>query len=457
MRPPSLLFAAWQQTCAAAPTAPILLPADAEGWLTRADVEARAHTAWADLAPRRIGPGHRVVVRALRAADWLATALAVWREGGVLVPLDSSAEPTAARALARRLHARVFWSPPQPPESLPGARPLRGDGLAVGKLTSGTTGDPRTFWFTAAEMIADGRQIVAGMGLRPTDRNFGLVPLSHSYGLGNLVVPLVTDGLPLVEGSTALPGVMAREIARGGATVFPATPVMLAALARSSVEPDDLASLRLVISAGAVLAPAVAEAFANRFGRPVHNFYGSSETGGIAFDPTGEAACKGIVGPPLPGVTVRAGNPLRVWSPAVHTHRNRQHQDDLGAMNLPDIGHLDDRGRLVLTGRRRTLKLGARRFDPAAVERVVRAFAGVREAWVEVSAQGGRDQLDIFAGGDAAEAGLRAHLRRELPRWQRLGRVVVMPAFPVNARGKLDRAALRALCSEASPPPPAGQ
>ena len=48
-----------------------------------------------------------------------------------------------------------------------------------------------------------------------------------------------------------------------------------------------------MISAGAVLPPAVAQAFFERFGVKIHNFYGSSETGGICYDRTGSASLSG--------------------------------------------------------------------------------------------------------------------------------------------------------------------
>ena len=48
-------------------------------------------------------------------------------------------------------------------------------------------------YITDAQMLADGRQICATMGIRPGDLNLGLIPFGHSYGLGNLVVPLLTQ------------------------------------------------------------------------------------------------------------------------------------------------------------------------------------------------------------------------------------------------------------------------
>ena len=101
---------------------------------------------------------------------------------------------------------------------------------------------------------------------------------------------------------------IADEVARWRPTVFPTVPALLRALAVSEVKPEMLASLRTVISAGAPLAAEVAVAFHARFGRKVHSFYGSSETGGITYDRTGDAALTGrSVGTSLPGVRLMLG------------------------------------------------------------------------------------------------------------------------------------------------------
>ena len=66
---------------------------------------------------------------------------------------------------------------------------------AVLKLTSGTTGAPRAIRFTAAQLAADCEQICDTMGISDRDVNFGVIPLSHSYGFSNLLTPLLLRGV----------------------------------------------------------------------------------------------------------------------------------------------------------------------------------------------------------------------------------------------------------------------
>ena len=166
-------------------------------------------------------------------------------------------------------------------------------------------------------MEADGRQICTSMGIGPDDANLAAIPLGYSYGLGSLVIPLITQGTRVVCISSALPHAIAADASRFGPTVFPAVPPLLRALVESDVPRRPFASVRVVISAGSPLAPDVARSFADKFGVRVHGFYGSSETGGIAFDATGEATLEGrSVGTPLGGVGShsegRAASPCQV-------------------------------------------------------------------------------------------------------------------------------------------------
>src|SRR5690606_15666449 len=120
-----------------------------------------------------------------------------------------------------------------------GRSPAR-EGRRLLKLTSGSTGSPRAIPFTDAEMLADGRQICAGVEIGPDDVNFGLIPFGHSYGLGNLVLPLLSQGTAIVSGAAAFPHAMAAAIADWRATVFPAVPALLRALVMSDVAPAQL-------------------------------------------------------------------------------------------------------------------------------------------------------------------------------------------------------------------------
>jgi acyl-coenzyme A synthetase/AMP-(fatty) acid ligase len=252
----------------------------------------------------------------------------------------------------------------------------------------------------------------------------------------------VAHGVPVVIGTSALPHAIADDFARWRPTVFPGVPAMWRALAGADVK---LESLRLAISAGAPLAPEVARAFAERHGRNLHNFYGSSETGGIAFDRTGAATLVGGVGSAMRGVTLAGlpGKRLRVASAAVVTAGNRRRDGDLGYWVMPDRARFDSNGGVVLLGRRgRVVKIAGRRVNLEEVAMRLRRLAGVSEVWVGASEDGGVLGAAVRAELSAAE--VRAALQVDTAAWKIPKRLVVLTAWPLTERGKVDAAALRA-------------
>jgi acyl-coenzyme A synthetase/AMP-(fatty) acid ligase len=316
---------------------------------------------------------------------------------------------------------------------------VRRHDLCLVKLTSGSTGTPRARRFTHAQMLGDGRQVCATMGIRPDDLNLAIIPLGHSYGLGNLVIPLLAQGTALVCSASPLPNVLATDCSRWHPTVFPAVPTLLRALARANVDPSDFASLRLVISAGSTLPPNDATAFAKKFGRRVHGFYGTSETGGISYDRTGEATLTGrSVGAPLDGVTLRwrQGQRFAVQSPAVMAG---------GSFSPADRGRLNEFGELVLLGRSgRLVKIAGRRLDLAEIEAALRAVPGVRGAYA-MAHPTLADALAAAVEADLSPADLRQALQKRLALWKIPERLLILPEFPHTARGKTDRRKIEAL------------
>ena len=64
------------------------------------------------------------------------------------------------------------------------------------KLTSGTTAAPRAIRFRSHQLLADCSQICDTMDISDDDLNFGVIPVSHSYGFSNLLTPLMARGVP---------------------------------------------------------------------------------------------------------------------------------------------------------------------------------------------------------------------------------------------------------------------
>ncbi len=71
-------------------------------------------------------------------------------------------------------------------------------GAAALKLTSGSTGLPKATFTTDAELVIDADQILGAMDIRPEHTQIAAIPLSHAYGLGNLLVPALTRGTAII-------------------------------------------------------------------------------------------------------------------------------------------------------------------------------------------------------------------------------------------------------------------
>ena len=444
---PTSLWTTWRRTAAAGPEALALIEARHGGeTLSRAGLTARAE-ALAAAMPAALAPGATVAFCEPNGSPWMAMFLALQQRGAVALPLDIALPPAQRAAAAARLGAHWLWDAAaarnwQPLDTGTPPAPAEADYCLV-KTTSGSTGQPKPLLFTSANMLADGRQIAATMGIGPEDRNLGAIPFGHSYGLGNLVLPLIAQGTTLVCSTEILPDALAAQIERHQATVLPSVPAVLRALAESSVEGTRLRSLRRVISAGAPLRTETAAAFLARFGVPVSNFYGSSETGGICFDRTGAGAIKsGSVGRPLEGVEVRLDGDGRVTVRGAAVVAP-------GEYTLADLGTWNERGELVLTGRATPLaNIGGKKVSPAEIERALRALDGVTDAWVGVQtrAAGGEDFL--LAAVETARTGeeVRQALAERVPAWQMPRQWWVALRLPRTERGKLDRRELETRC-----------
>ncbi|MEQ8766239.1 MAG: class I adenylate-forming enzyme family protein [Planctomycetota bacterium] len=320
-------------------------------------------------------------------------------------------------------------------------------GAEILKVTSGSSGDPAAFCFGERELLTGIRNIQQGMDLESSDRVLVTVPLSHSYGFDNGILSLLWIGTPLILEPDYFPAPLLKAMAEGETTVFPAAPPLVRALA-ACVWPAS-SPLRLVISAGAPLTAQAAESFHAASRRHVHQFYGSTETGGIAFETRpGSPEAIGTVGRPLPGVELAIDARERIWvsSEANRIGRLGQSDPDFSVVGTGDRGRLRPDGRLELIGRvGDVLNVGGRKVPAREIERALSRVPGIREvAIVGVDDPGRGDRIVAFVVGEASAEELR-----RLPRFYQPGAVHLLEALPHTERGKLDRDRLRTL-AEAS-------
>src|SRR3954470_22712382 len=275
------LLAAWAKTLGRKRDAPAVFDSRGRVQRTFSDIEERARY----LEGAITGPVFPVDIG--NHPDWPSLLLAVLRRGVIALPLEGTMT-SKQREDALRICQNAVAAAPRP---------------VLLKLTSGTTAAPRAIRFRSEQLVADCEQICRTMGIGADDLNYGVIPLSHSYGFSNLVTPLLVGGVSLVLSRDRMPRAVLDGLATSGATVFPGMPVFYQAFCEMENAPA-LPKLRLCISAGAPLPLEVARKFREKFGQAIHSFYGSSECGGICYDREARLEEAGFVGPPMDGVRI---------------------------------------------------------------------------------------------------------------------------------------------------------
>ena len=434
-RPEGLLWKHWAEISSRHPEKPVVTDATTARTWTSRELTDNAFAFANTLA--RYEPGERIAFRLPNGTEWFALFLALQRAGLTAVPLDAAMPSAGCVETARRVGASALFLDGK---FHPLAKPVaRQKNIACLKITSGTGAIPKAIECRAEHLLADGRNIIATMKIRAGDINLAAIPLGHSYGLGNLVMPLIRQGTAVVCAGEYLPRQLLEWIERHRVTVFPAVPALFRVLAALPGK-GKLDSLRTLISAGAPLTPAMAQAFHARFGLKIHNFYGASETGGICYDRTGSASLTGrSVGRPLEGVTVvvQAGR-ITVASAAVATRTGR--------WRVGDVGEWNTRGELVLVGRAgHDANIGGKKVHPLEVERLLRALPGVSDAAVWLRQNDGRDALAAGVETTRPRGEIEQALAAQLPAWKLPKAYIVLREFPRNGRGKVDLRALQRL------------
>lgn len=437
-----VLLHAWEKTARRHAARVALTESSTGATITFAGLAARGRT-WSERHATAALRRRTVLFSAQNGIAWFEVFLGLLHAGAVVGPLDPGEPAEALAATARALRAAAWWDGARLRATESRARVFRDPALALIKLTSGSTGVPRPLVFTGAQMLADGRQVLRGMRIGADDKNYALIPFGHSYGLGNLVLPLLAAGVPLLVGASPFPHAIAADFARERPSVFPGVPAVWRGLADANVQ---LPGLRLAISAGAPLDPAVAARFLARHGVALHSFYGSSETGGVSYDRTGRDTLAGRVGRLLPGVSgvPLRGHRLRVSSAAVMTWGNRQRVRAVGAWVMPDAIELDALRSLRLMGRRGDfVKIAGRRVSLCEVAAKLRALPGVADVWVAAS-DGIEPVLGAAVATALSPAELRARISLHLAGWKIPRALICLPELPLTRRGKTDTTALRA-------------
>jgi len=384
---------------ALAPDAPALIhDRSALSWAETAREAGRRAAALTGHGVRR---GDRVAL--IPGPDSLDNALwmhAVWWCAAVLVPLDSRL-PAARRAeLVRRLGAarvvdlQASAQPGTPPDAEPRpAADVDPDRPATLLLTSGSTGPPRGVPMTLAQHRASAAAVAQRLGLRADDHWLACLPMTHIGGLAILIRAALTGAC--VELLDRFDAPRAADIIEARAITWTSlVPTQLADLLDTRKRPFRH-RLRGVLVGGAAAAPELLDR-ARQMKLPVLPTWGMTEAGSQLATAAPEVAADidwgaqpGRVGPPLPGVEVRAADDgrLQVRGPMLFSGYFDAYgspgPDADGWFTTGDHGRLDEHGNVIVLGRAdRVLVSGGVNVHLDAVERQLRASAHIADVAV---------------------------------------------------------------------------
>lgn len=323
------------------------------------------------------------------------------------------------------------------------------DGRCVAYVfTSGSTGAPvphAKHWGNLVRNArAEARHLASAFGGQPP-AIVGTVPPQHMYGFESTVLLVLQSGGALHGGRPFYPADIAAALAAvPRPRMLVTTPFHLRSLL---AEADSVPPADLLLSATAPLSQQLAREAEERFGAPLMEIYGSTETGQIATRRT----TAGAAWKTFPGVSIRAEagddpeEPSRFFATGLHLDQ---------PVPLGDILDLQDGENFILLGRSADLiNIAGKRTSLAYLNHQLTAVPGVTDGaflMPDEEAADGVTRLTAFvvAPGLTAAAVLQALRERVDPVF--LPRpLVFVAALPRNATGKLPRDALRALQAQA--------
>jgi o-succinylbenzoate---CoA ligase len=418
---------------------------DATGRITTyAELNQQALDAAAALQARGIEAGDRIALALPPGAPFLAALHATVMLGAAVVPIDPRLAPHEQEQ--RREGTVLTVSEPLARDGSPDVDPpTRLDPQAPATIvhTSGTSAAPKPVALTVGNWLWNALGSAVALGLVPHDRWLCTLPLSHVGGLSILIRSAIYGTtVVLHERFDATAAIEAIE--RDEATLISLVPTTLQRLLDVGLRAPN--PLRVALIGGGPLAPALA-AEAREAGIPVAQTYGLTEacsqvTTSLPGEP--ETAGMPLVGQRVeiaPGASGGDEGEILVAGPTVAPGAAA----DDGWLHTGDLGRVDERGRLTVTGRKAdTIVTGGENVAPAEVEAVLLAHPAVADAgvrglpdprWGEAVVA----TVVLHDGSHAEAEELRAHAAALLARFKVPKRIAFASVLPRTPSGKLLR------------------
>jgi 2-aminobenzoate-CoA ligase len=479
-----------------------------ETW-TYADLAARVNRI-ANVLTRQLGmiPGNRVLLRAPNTPMMVAAYLAVIKAGGIAVasmPLLRAKELATILAKARialalcdhRLTAdlrtarrtygdlRIVSMGGTEPDDLLAmmadeadtftACATRADDICLIAFTSGTTGEPKGTMHFHRDMLAIcdtyGAQVLRA---RPADVFIASPPIAFTFGLGAAVLFPLRVGAASILLEQASPRPLLEAIRTMRPTVCFTAPTAYRAML-GMMQPSDVASLRLCVSAGEPLPKPTWDAWHAATGMQIMDGIGATEMLHIFIAAPMERIRPGATGVPVPGYEAKLidedGNDLPRGSTGRLAVRGptgcryladaRQTQYVQKGWNITgDTYHQDADGHFWFQARSDDMILSSGyNIAGPEVEAALLTHPAVAECGVVGAPDADRGMIvkayvvlrDPDAADPTLKQALQEHVKAEIAPYKYPRAIEFVPSLPRGATGKLQRFVLREQAAAVQP------
>ena len=417
-------------------------------------------------------PGDRIAVQVEKSIEALALFWACVRGGFIFLPLNTAYTPTEISYFLTDAEAFVFVADPRK-EVETSAKVFTLDDTGHGSIldgndnfedapatwdtsaailyTSGTTGRSKGAMLTHANLASNALALIEIWKFTADDVLLHALPVYHTHGLFvGMNTVLFSGGQLLFHRKFNTEAIM-RDLPN--ATTFMGVPTFYTRLMPHMTH-DNTRHMRLFVSGSAPLLAETHKDFETRTGHAILERYGMTETNMIASNPYDGARRAGTVGFPLPHVEVQINDGMiEVRGPNVfqgywrNPEKTREDKRDDGFFITGDLGHFDEHGYLVISGRAKDLIItGGFNVYPKEIEEVIDAMTGVIE-----SAVIGLPHKDFGEAVTAVvatrevldEQQIIAALKIRLAAFKVPKHILFVTDLPRNAMGKVQKAELR--------------
>ena len=283
--------------------------------------------------------------------DYVVAQWAIWRAGGVAVPLAVSHPPAELEYVVDDAGATLLITHPDYESALAPIAELRGipivsterlvaapdaplpsiaaDRMATILYTSGSTGKPKGVVATHRNIQAQVETLVDAWGWSDDDRILNVLPLHHVHGIINAMACALWAGATCEVLPRWDAGRVWDRLGSGDLTLFMGVPTIYSSLIsewdkmsaeRQAALAKGVSRLRLMVCGSDALPVATLERWKEISGHTLLERYGMTEIGMALSNRLDGERVPGHVGTPLPGVEVRLVEMTLDEETGEHTH-----------------------------------------------------------------------------------------------------------------------------------------